>query len=502
MNLLKSIRFKLFLITILPITIIMSLIVYLDARNMRERLIFFQKEKAVLLSDIILKSINLLMLENRWKDIQTVAEYMIRGNPELKDLRIYHPITRNIIVSANSKEIGREIDIDSWERFINNEEAPYITENPDNSSVSKITIIKNTPACHKCHPADREILGVINVSLSLDSAQKYIKDLISRHFSLLVPGFIIIGIIFLVGGEIIINTPIERLASAMKKVESGDLTVRMNNNKDDEIGYLSNVFNNILDIIHTSKKELEICHIQQLEKASKLAAIGEIMSGIAHEIKNPLTGISCAIQVIYSEIKENDPIKPILNEILNQVRRLDRTVKDILDYAKPKPPHMVSADIRDVIKKSLFLIYPEARRNNVEIDVNIEQGIERFNIDTDQIQQVILNLSINAIQAMPDGGLLKIEVMQKDYKDISKSIQMPVKSDKILLMSFQDTGIGIDPCDMDNLFNPFFTKKKKGTGLGLSITQKIINDHKGIITVKSENGKGSIFNVYLPMISS
>lgn len=138
----------------------------------------------------------------------------------------------------------------------------------------------------------------------------------------------------------------------------------------------------------------------------------------------------------------------------------------------------------------------------MEIDVNIEQGIERFNIDTDQIQQVILNLSINAIQAMPDGGLLKIEVMQKDYEDISKSIQMPVKSDKILLMSFQDTGIGIDPCDMDNLFNPFFTKKKKGTGLGLSITQKIINDHKGIITVKSENGKGSIFNVYLPMISS
>lgn len=502
MKLLKSIRFKLILIALLPVIIITSLIVYSDVKNTKEKLIESQKEKAVLLSDTIRKSITLLMIENRWAELQSLVEDMIKGNPELKEVRIFHPSSGRIIVSADTKEIGERIYKEDWERFKRQEEYPYIIRKDGNLFATKITTIKNEPACFKCHSPSFRVLGVIDVEVSLATAEQYIQELTFKHFSGLIIGFFVISAIFLLGGELIINSPLNRLTKAMKRVESGDFSVRIEDGRDDEIGYLTSVFNNMINTIELSKKELQKCHLQQMEKASKLASIGEIVSGIAHEIKNPLAGISCAIQVLHSEIGNDETKKTIINEVFNQIKRLDRTVKDLLDYAKPKPPTLVLTNINDIIRRILFLIYSEARNNKVVIETDIEEGIPEFMIDPDQMQQVFLNLAINAIQAMPGGGRLGIKIFQKDYSEIQEQIQLPSKNDKILIMKFEDTGTGISQEDMENVFEPFFTKKTKGTGLGLPITQKIINEHGGKITVQSELGKGSVFTIYLPIKTS
>jgi signal transduction histidine kinase len=236
-----------------------------------------------------------------------------------------------------------------------------------------------------------------------------------------------------------------------------------------------------------------------MQRAAKLASLGEIISGIAHEIKNPLTGISCAVQVLQSEMSEDDDSRMVTGEILNHIKRLDTTVKALLNYARPKPPCLLSLKINDILDKAVFFVQPEANKQNVLIEAEIEDDIPDVMMDPDQMQQIFLNIIINAVQAMPEGGNLKIEISVKDYTKVEGEIAEMLACEKILAVTFEDTGVGIKREHMESIFDPFFTKKSKGTGLGLSISQRIVQEHGGEISVKSEVGKGSIFTVYLPI---
>lgn len=318
-----------------------------------------------------------------------------------------------------------------------------------------------------------------------DIAHESIRETAYKHLTILILGFVAISLIFLIGGERLINKPLRALTNVMKKVASGDLSVRAKEGGKDEFGYLSSVFNQMIDALASAKKEIEVCHRQQMERAAKLASLGEIISGIAHEIKNPLTGISCAVQVFNSELSDDDSRKPVITEVLNQVKRLDRIVNDLLRYAKPKPPVFAPAKIQEVLEKTLFFVYPKAKNQHIAIENQVGKELPEILMDPDQMHQVFLNIIINAIQSMPDGGVLTISsLVSPDFIEIS----------------IKDTGKGISSGDLPYLFEPFFTRKAQGTGLGLSISRKIVQEHGGEITVESEVGKGSTFTVYLPMV--
>ena len=499
MKILKSVRFKLTFIALLTVFVITSLIVWSDVQDTRERMISTQKEKAILLSDIIKQSIMILMIENRWKELQTLIEELSENNPELKEVRIFHPSNGQIIVSAGRKEIGEVIYREDLERFKKGDETPFVVNKNGNPFASRVSLIKNMPACYRCHPSNEKILGGIDLEVSLAVAQRSIMASTYKHLNGLALGFVVISLIFLISGEKLINRPLKQLTGVIKKVELGDLSARADGSERDEFGYLAGAFNNMIEAFESARKEIEQCHLQQMEKAAKLASLGEIMSGIAHEIKNPLTGISCAVQVFHSELGEDDGKRAITSEILNQVKRLDMIVKDLLSYAKPKPPRFLSSRINDVIEKALFFVYPEAKKQNIFISTDIANNLSHIMMDPDQMQQVLLNITINAIQAMPTGGMLKISVSEKNSTELAVAKQMLFNSDKILVIVFQDTGKGIPPEDMESIFEPFFTKKSKGTGLGLSISQRIVQEHGGEIAVSSESGKGSVFTIYLPV---
>ena len=198
-----------------------------------------------------------------------------------------------------------------------------------------------------------------------------------------------------------------------------------------------------------------------MERAAKLASLGEIISGIAHEIKNPLAGISCAVQVFHSELSEGDSRKPIINEVLNQVNRLDRTVKDLLSYAKPKPLQFLPDKISNILDKALFFVYPEAKKQNVVINNNISEDMPDILMDTDQMQQVFLNIIINAIQSMPNGGVLTIYASRKSRQEVEDKINKTIQCDKVLAVKIQDTGKGISPEDLLCIFEPFLLRKPK-----------------------------------------
>ncbi len=501
MRILNSIRFKLLFLSLLVVFVVTSVLVWSDMEDTRERLIAAQKEKAVLLSDTIKQSIMLLMLEKRWKELQKLAEDLSRDNPELKEVRIFHPLDGRIIISNEIEDVGKKIYKKDWERFVRQEENPFVIEKADKIFATRVSSIKNTPACYKCHPPEQKILGVLDVEVSLAGAYQSIKESAYKHVAGLIIGFVLISLIFFVGGERLINTPMRELTAVMKKAESGDLSVRIEETRKDEFGYLSGAFNNMIDTLESAKKEIERCHMQQMERAAKLASLGEIISGIAHEIKNPLAGISCAVQVFNSELSEDDSRKPVITEVLNQVNRLDRIVKDLLSYAKPKPLMFVPSKIHEVLEKTLFFVYPEAKKRHIAIDNQVGKEIPKILMDPDQIQQVFLNITINAIQSMPNGGILTISASRKNYQEVEDKINKTIQCDKVLAVKIQDTGKGISSEDLPYIFEPFFTNKTKGTGLGLSISRKIVQEHGGEITVESEVGKGSLFTLYLPMKS-
>lgn len=361
---------------------------------------------------------------------------------------------------------------------------------------SRVISIKNQPACYRCHSHNNNnnnILGGLTLDISLAEAQRSIIESTYKHLKGLVAGFVVISLILLISGEKLIDRPLRKLTGVMKKVELGDLSARADGNNRDDFGYLAGAFNNMIGALVSAKKEIELCHMQQMERAAKLASLGEVVSGIAHEIKNPLTGISCAIQVFHSEMSEGDNRKEVIEEILNQVKRLDRIVKDLLSYAKPKPPHFLPSQIKDVLEKALFFVYPEAKKQNVEISTEIKGVLPAIMMDPDQIQQVFLNIIINAIQSMPAGGFLDISVSERDRCELDIPLKDTVNNNRILAIEFSDTGKGIQPEDMEFIFEPFFTKKSKGTGLGLSISQRIIQEHGGEIVVSSKGGHGSVF---------
>jgi signal transduction histidine kinase len=224
---------------------------------------------------------------------------------------------------------------------------------------------------------------------------------------------------------------------------------------------------------------------KQIMQAEKMAAIGELAAGIAHEIRNPLGIISGSAETIRKH--ENQKIREeMTGYILEESTRINRLISSFLDFAKPKEPKLVKCDLREVLEKTLLLLSPQAKTQGVEIRKEIPQEPLQASVDPDQMRQAFTNLSVNALEAMPKGGILKITVLENPRDKVS--------------IRFSDTGSGIPKEAQSKIFDPFFTTKEGGTGLGLSIAHRIVTQHGGDLDVEGGERKGSIFTITLPLI--
>ena len=217
----------------------------------------------------------------------------------------------------------------------------------------------------------------------------------------------------------------------------------------------------------------------ELVKSESLAAVGELAATIAHEIKNPLAGISGAIQVIGNNIKNDDPQKEIVAEILSQVKRLDDTVRDLLIFARPQKIERGQVDLVELIEKVYQFLKTESIMKDIKFKIEPHSPIT-ISADPHLLQQVLMNIIQNAAHSMTHGGNITIAVEER-----IGNIQI----------SIRDTGTGIHPANMERIFRPFFSTKVRGTGLGLAISRKIMEAHGGRINIESEFGKGT--TVYL-----
>jgi len=222
----------------------------------------------------------------------------------------------------------------------------------------------------------------------------------------------------------------------------------------------------------------------ELIRSEKLATLGQLAAGFAHEIRNPLTSINILVQSLIEKLPKGKDYQEDLRVIEEEIERINQIIDQFLRFAKPAPPFLEKTDILSIIEDIIQLLKPQLERDDIVIQREF-LSLPLVRIDREQIKQVFLNLLLNAIQAMPEGGIIYLKSRLSENGQFVKIV-------------IKDTGIGISPQDMEKLFDPFFTTKEDGIGLGLSIVHRIIDQHRGKIEVASTPGKGTIFTVWLP----
>ena len=224
----------------------------------------------------------------------------------------------------------------------------------------------------------------------------------------------------------------------------------------------------------------------QMQRADRLAALGEIAAGVAHEIRNPLTSIKGFVQLIEEELSAEDPRLEYTQIVIREVDRMNRIINELLYYARPSESEKISGSINRIIEDTLFLINIKTINPKVQVHTQLNSELPNLCIDVEQIKQVFMNLLINSIQAIEKSGEINLETSL-------------TPDGKLVRIAIRDTGKGIKPENLKKLFDPFFTTRDKGTGLGLAVVQKIVEMHRGYVEVESQPGQGTTFTVFLPL---
>jgi signal transduction histidine kinase len=227
---------------------------------------------------------------------------------------------------------------------------------------------------------------------------------------------------------------------------------------------------------------------KQLIHSDRLATVGELAAGLAHDLRNPLASISGALVVLTGELPTNQHQQALLGEIQAQIARMNRTLTDLLWHARPPTPQYLLVNVNDVVEESLRLL-PLASGAGIEIVRELEPDLPPLRLDPNLLHQALLNILVNARQAMPDGGRLVVHsALRWDPSGTAEVVEVQIT----------DTGVGIPPEDLTRIFQPFFTTKAQGTGLGLPIAARIVEQHGGRLAVASKPGRGTTFRVTLP----
>ena len=283
------------------------------------------------------------------------------------------------------------------------------------------------------------------------------------------------------------NREMRSIQLVLREYQDGNFTARVENAESSKyltVNDLAFRINRLGEQLEKLKHAVEVDHTAELIKADRLASVGELAASVAHEIRNPVAGIANAIHVLSREIENTDENRQIYDEIQNQAQRVSRAINNLLHYTRPTPLDLVPCELNFPLNSVMVLLDVRIRDSRIKLNIQLEEFPPNVLIDVQQIQQVLVNLILNAIQAMPDGGILSIDVTSN-----ARDVELLIK----------DSGKGIPDDILPNIFKPFYTTKHKGTGLGLAISRKITEEHSGTIGVESGLSNGAGFRIRLPI---
>ena len=329
---------------------------------------------------------------------------------------------------------------------------------------------------------DNKYWGCLSIALSKADEKKFINYTNNILFGLILTGYIFALIIFIPLAKNI-DKSLKKIITGIKGIRLGNFDRKIELSQKDEFGMIAESFNELM--IKIALYNNQISKLQDdMIKSAKLTTAGQLAAGLAHEIRNPLSSIKMMVQLIsrrHIKIENSSEVQTILKEI----DRMNLLIKDLLEYAKPSQLNYTRGNINSIIKNALRIF--EHNLNHQKIIVTEKYASDQIiiNADINKIKAVLINLIINSVQAMPQGGILKIKTK--------------IKKTNTLVLAVGDTGKGIPKTDIKNIFEPFFTTKIEGTGLGLALSKMIIERHSGKIKIRSFENRGTCFFIYLPV---
>ncbi|MEE4310925.1 MAG: cache domain-containing protein [candidate division KSB1 bacterium] len=422
------------------------------------------------------------------EDIGTVTIF-------LDDLRI----STNVKTKDNNRAIGTRVSAEVYNAvLLNGNEWSDRAFVVNDWYISEYEPIRNY---------ENDIIGILYVGV-LEKAYLAIRNRVILTFL----GVASLGFIFIILISYLITRTITRPLGEMVKITqsitSGDLNHEVKVDSSDEIGQLGSSFNTMVKSLRKMRGELENWGKTLEQKVKKrteelramqnkviqterLASLGKMAAGIAHEINNPLGGILVLSSLCLEDLKDDDPNRSNLEEIVKQTIRCRDIVKGLLQFSRQTEPKMSVVKIDDILKNTLSLIEKQAIFHNIEIEKKFSEDLPYVTADESQMQQVFMNVILNASQAMKEIGTLTLETAYN-------------KDDNMVVITFTDSGDGIKPEIIDKIFDPFFTTKDvgEGTGLGLSIAYGIVTKHSGKMSVDSKVGESTTFTIQLPASTS
>jgi two-component system, NtrC family, sensor kinase len=392
--------------------------------------------------------------------------------------------------------------------------ARIFTDSDGQHVLGVIRPIENEPACSNAschaHPADRTILGVIDTDLSLSAVDMQLaeqQDEMAKFTTVAIVIFSLISIVFV---WTVVGRPLKEVMGGIRQVTRGDLTHRLPVRSHDELGEVAEAFNTMAESLTLAKEEItewnrtlearvreETSKVERAQAVlisrEKMASLGRLAAAVAHEVNNPLAGILMYARLTQKELEKmapkgegRDEMSENLRIIGRESQRCGNLMKSLLTFARQTSPNRQQADIHLLISDALGLIRHRAELQDITIEAKFAEPLPTLFCDPDQIRQVVLALLVNAVEAMPSGGRLGIEVRRGDANGVELSVK--------------DTGEGIAKEAQEHIFEPFFTTKqdRQGTGLGLAVAHSIVEQHGGSIAVEATGSGGTTFLVKLP----
>lgn len=489
-----SISYKLILAVGCVGILTISIFAFYNISSHRERFTAQVENSARQISETVKSSTKYAMLINQRESVHQIIDTIGRQQGIIK-VRVVNKEGR-IIFSSYKKEIGGMVDKKAESCYV-----CHAVDRPlEKLSVSSqtriyrakngvrylgiINPIYNEPACWQgsCHAHAREqkVLGVYDSILSLEKVdESYGRNMIEMllfAITAIVANSLIIW--FLI--QRLVGRPVRKLVKATQAVSAGDFFYKIEMNKKGELGRLAGSFNMMTQKLLEAQK--------MLYQSDKLASLGRLAAGVAHEINNPLTGVLTYSSYHLKRAAEKSELKDDLEVIVRETNRCREIVKGLLDFARQVPPKKTETDINEVMTQALQIVENQITLSHIYVKQRLQNNMPCIRVDRGQMLQVFINLLVNAIDAIGgDGGDIEISSELKQIED-EKNIEIKIS----------DTGDGIDSAVMPRIFEPFYTTKgQKGTGLGLAMVWGIVDEHGGSIAADSKVNRGTTFTITL-----